>query len=78
MVLKQLEKAMNNTLFFHNRLEINEILIQSSVLFSILHHLSPDTSIDRVLPGSLGMTYGLPLPLLKLRLSKTALVPAIK
>lgn len=68
---------MDNT-FGYNQVEIHEILFQSSVLFSILHHLHPDIDIDWILPGSLGTTYGLPLPLLKLRLSQSAPVFVLK
>lgn len=68
---------MDNTLVY-NQVQINEILWQSSVLFSILHHTPPDINIDLILPGSLGTTYGLPLLLLKLRLSQSAGVFVLK
>lgn len=77
VILKQLQKAMDNTLVY-NQVQIHEILLQSSVLFSVSHHLQPDINIDWIVPGPLGMTYGLPLPLLKPRLSPSAPVFVLK
>lgn len=68
VMLKQLQKAMDNSVVY-NQVQINEILFQSSVLFSILFHPLTDINIDWIVPGSIRTTYGLPLPLLKLRLS---------